>query len=208
MNWFLCTVFRINLFLRGFSREAKTCEATSAPARWGICSSYNSTQKDFIRRVYSYENRNGFKITVGVIAIIVIAFIGSRQLLSPEEDSSPSAEVAASTADKPDQSGSEIDANRKNVVTAPSRADEPQISAKEMEQIEDFFAQLEEADTQSNTNQLTEAEFQQDEEESIPTNTGRFTEVTEQSAKEVMNASWRRFGFLTKTQCVRYSQWR
>ena len=87
------------------------------------------------------------KITVGVIAIIVIAFIGSRQLLSPEEDSSPSAEVAASTADKPDQSGSEIDANRKNVVTAPSRADEPQISAKEMEQIEDFFAQLEAADT-------------------------------------------------------------
>ena len=136
------------------------------------------------------------KITVGVIAIIVIAFIGSRQLLSPGEDSSPSAEVAASTADKPDQSGSEIDANRKNVVTAPSRADEPQISAKEMEQIEDFFAQLEEADTQSNTNQLTEAEFQQDEEESIPTNTGRFTEVTEQSAEEVMNAFLEAFRIL------------
>ena len=136
------------------------------------------------------------KITVGVIAIIVLVFIGSRQLLSPDEDSSPSAEVAASTADKPDQSGSEIDANRKNVVTAPSRADEPQISAKEMEQIEDFFAQLEEADTQSNTNQLTEAEFQQDEEESIPTNTGRFTEVTEQSAEEVMNAFLEAFRIL------------
>ena len=128
------------------------------------------------------------KITVGVIAIIVIAFIGSRQLLSPEEDSSPSAEVAASTADKPDQSGSEIDANRKNVVTAPSRADEPQISAKEMEQIEDFFAQLEAADVQSDTGQFTEAEFRQDVDENIPANADAIAEDTAQSAEEVMRA--------------------
>ena len=128
------------------------------------------------------------KITVGVIAIIVIAFIGSRQLLSPEEDSSPSAEVAASTADKPDQSGSEIDANRKNVVTAPSRAEEPQISTEEMEQIEDFFAQLEAADPQSDAGQLREAESQQDADENIPANTGTIAEDTAQSAEEVMRA--------------------
>ena len=34
---------------------------------------------------------------------------------------------------------------------APSHVDEPQISAEEMEQIEDFFAQLEAADVQSDT---------------------------------------------------------
>ena len=38
------------------------------------------------------------KITVGVIAIIALVFIGSRQLLSPEGDSSPSVKVTASTS--------------------------------------------------------------------------------------------------------------
>ena len=83
------------------------------------------------------------KITVGVIAVIVIAFIGSRHLLLPEEDSSPSVEVTASTTNKSEHSVPENDTTRKSVVTAPSRAEEPQISTEEMEQIEDFFAQLE-----------------------------------------------------------------
>ena len=89
------------------------------------------------------------KITVGVIFVVALVFVGSRQLLSPEEDSSPSIEVTASITDNPDQSGSKIGANRKNVVTAPSPADEPQISTEEMEQIEDVFAQLEADDAQS-----------------------------------------------------------
>ena len=81
------------------------------------------------------------KITAGVIAIIALAFFGSRQLLSPEEDSTPSVEVAASTTNKLDQPVAGIDATRRNVVTMPSRANEQQYSAEEMEQIEDFFAQ-------------------------------------------------------------------
>ena len=110
------------------------------------------------------------KITAGVIAIIALAFFGSRQLLSPEKDSSPSTEVTASTTNKSEQSVAGIDATRKNVVMAPSRAEEPQISTEEMEQIEDFFAQLEAADVQSDTGQFTEAEFRQDVDENIPAN--------------------------------------
>ena len=128
------------------------------------------------------------KITAGVIAIIALAFFGSRQLLSPEEDSTPSVEVAASTTNKLDQPVAGIDATRRNVVTTPSRADEPQISAEEMGQIEDFFAQLDEADGQSKTGQLAEAEFQQDDDERVAGNTDVLTENTEQSAEEVMNA--------------------
>ena len=136
------------------------------------------------------------KITVGVIAIIALVFIGSRQLLSPEGDSSPSTEVTASTAKKPELLVPENDTTRRNVVTAPSRADEQQYSAEEMGQIEDFFAQLEEADAQLDTGQLTEVESQQVEEESIPTNTGTFAESTEHSAEEVMNAFMEAFRIL------------
>ena len=128
------------------------------------------------------------KIAVGVIAIIVIAFIGSRQLLSPQEDSLPSVEVTASTTNKLDQSVAGIDATRRKLVTVPSRAEEPQISTEEMEQIEDFFAQLEADDAQSDTGQLAEAESRQDADERVAGNTDVFTENTEQSAEEVMNA--------------------
>ena len=105
-----------------------------------------------------------------------------------KEASSPSVEVTASTTNKPDRSAPEIEATRRNVVTTPSRADEPQISAEEMGQIEDFFAQLDEADGQSKTGQLAEAEFQQDDDERVAGNTDVLTENTEQSAEEVMNA--------------------
>ena len=43
----------------------------------------------------------------------------------------------------------QTDAARKGAVTATPREDKPQISTEEMRQIEDFFAQLEEADAQS-----------------------------------------------------------
>ena len=127
------------------------------------------------------------KITVGVIALIALAFFGSRQLLSPEEDSSQSVEVTASTADKPEQSVLDTD-RRRSVINSLSRADEPQISAEEMGQIEEFFAQLDDADAQSDTGQLAEAESRQDADERVAGNTDVFTENTEQSAEEVMNA--------------------
>ena len=131
------------------------------------------------------------KITVGVIGIIVIIFIGSHQLLSPEEDSSPSVEVTASIADKPDQSGSELDANRGNVGTTPSRADEPQISVEEMEQIEDFFAELEaeEALSDTDTQQLAaDAEIRQNIDEDAVSGALTAPESATQSAEDVMNA--------------------
>ena len=73
-------------------------------------------------------------------------------------------------------------------VAAPSLETESKFSAEEMEQIEDFFAQLEADDAQSDTNQLAEAEFRQDADESVAGNTRVFTENTKQSAEEVMNA--------------------
>ena len=131
------------------------------------------------------------KITVGVIAIIALAFIGSRQLLSPEKDSSSSVEVTASITDKPDQSGSEFDANRKNVGTTPSRADEPQSSTEEMEQVEDFFAELEaeEALSDTDTPQLAaDAEIRQNMDEDAVSGALTAPESATQSAEDVMNA--------------------
>ena len=128
------------------------------------------------------------KITVGVIAIIALAFFGSRQLLSPEKDSSALVEVTSSKPNQAEQSAPVTDTNRRKLVTVPSRAEEPQISAEEMDQIEDFFAQLEADDAQSDTGQLAEAESRQDADEGVAGNTHVLTENAEQSAEEVMNA--------------------
>lgn len=131
------------------------------------------------------------KIAVGVIAIIALAFIGSRQLLSPEEGLSPSVEVTTSTTNNTNQSDPKIDATRRNVATAPLRADEPQISAEEMGQIEGFFAQLEAADAQSGTEtpQLaTEVEVNQKTEEDYTSDSSATSESTTQSAEDVMEA--------------------
>ena len=128
------------------------------------------------------------KITVGVIALIALVFIGSRLLLSPEEDSSQSVKVASSKPIQAEQSAPATDTKHRNMVTVPSRVDGPKISAEEMGQIEEFFAQLEADDVQSDTGQLAEVESQQVEEESIPTNAGTLAENPEHSAEQVMNA--------------------
>ena len=130
------------------------------------------------------------KITIGVIAIIVIAFIGSHQLLSSKEGRSSSVKTTASTTNKSEQSTAKIEASLGHVVAAPSPADEPQISAEEMGQIEDFFAQLEAADAQSGTetSQLaTEAEINQTD-RGDTTDAFGTSEITTQSAEDVMNA--------------------
>ena len=128
------------------------------------------------------------KITVGVIAIIALVFIGSRQLLSPEEDSSPSVGGATSKSNQSAVSASEFDTTGRNMVTVASHADEPQISAEEMEQVEDFFAQLDEVDTRLDTEQLATTEFRQVDDERVADNSEGFAENAEQSAEEVMNA--------------------
>lgn len=128
------------------------------------------------------------KITIGVIAVIALAFIGSRQLLSPEKDSAPSATALAPTDEATSPSVVEADAAREEKADASSLETESQFSAEEMEQIEDFFAQLEAGDAQSDTRQLAEAESRQDADESVADNIDALTENTEQSAEEVMNA--------------------
>ena len=127
------------------------------------------------------------KITAGAVAIIVLAFIGTRQFLSSRKDSSPSVEVVTSTPNETAQT----DAMRKGVVTAPVREDKPQISAEEMQQIEDFFAQLDEADAQSRADTAhlpTDAASNQDSDAGNVTESPVASEDAVQSAKDVMNA--------------------
>ncbi len=129
------------------------------------------------------------QITAGAVAIIVLAFIGTRQFISPKEDSSPSVEVVTSTESA--QSVTQRDATHKGAVTAPLREDKPQISAEEMGQIEDFFAQLDESDAQSETDttQLaTDAASNQESDEDDATDLSATSEDTAQSAEDVMNA--------------------
>ena len=76
------------------------------------------------------------------------------------------------------------------MVAAPSRVDEPQISAEEMGQIEDFFAQLETTDAQSETatpQLATNVEVNQNTEGDYSPDSSATSESTEQSAEDVMN---------------------
>ena len=122
------------------------------------------------------------KITAGAVAIIILAFIGTRHFITSKEDSSPSVEVVTSA---PTESA-QTDAALKGVVTAPVREDKPQISAEEMQQIEDFFAQLDEADVQSGTN--TSQLPSESETESSTTDTNSSSGSTGLSAEQVMHA--------------------
>ena len=129
------------------------------------------------------------KITAGAVAVIVLAFIGTRQFISSKEDSSPSVEVVTSSTETAN-SPAQTDTTRKNVVTPPSREDKPRISAEEMGQIEDFFAQLEGRDAQSETDTSqfpTDAVSDRDS-ESGNTDPSVASEGAGLSAEEVMNA--------------------
>ena len=141
------------------------------------------------------------KITAGVVAIIILAFIGTRQFISSKEDTSPSVEVVTSTPSETANSVTQTDTARKDAVTAPLREDKPQISVEEMGQIEDFFAQLEGADAQSETDttqQATDAASDQNSESSDVTNLSVVPEDTSFSAEELMDTyldAYRNFDF-------------
>ena len=131
------------------------------------------------------------KIAVGVIAIVVIVFIGSRQLISPREDSSPSDSVTASIPGKSVQTTAEINAIRRSAVGVPLREDKRQISAEEMKQVESFFAQLDATATQTevDTPQIAaDAEVNLNENESGGIEQFATQRDTTQSAEDVMNA--------------------
>ena len=131
------------------------------------------------------------KITVGAVAIIVLAFIGTRQFISSKEDLSLSVEVVTSMPNKSAHLMAQTDTTRKGAVTAPLPEDKPQFSAEEMGQIEDFFAQLDEAGGQSETDA---SQLAANEASNQNSKSGNFTdssiesESTVQSAEEVMNA--------------------
>ena len=124
------------------------------------------------------------KITAGAVVIIVLAFIGTRQFISSKADPSPSVEFVTSTESA--QSVAQTAASRKAAVTPPLRDDKPQISAEEMQQIEDFFAQLDEADVQSGTN--TSQLPSESETEPSTTDTNSSSGSTGLSAEQVMHA--------------------
>ena len=122
------------------------------------------------------------KITIGVIAVIALAFIGSRQLLSPEKDSVPSAKAVAPTDEKPAASGGEVNAAREDKAAESSLETEPEFSAEEMEQIERFFAELDAGDEQPDEASPVDVDGHT-ENESEAFDTG-----DEQSPVDVMNA--------------------
>ena len=128
------------------------------------------------------------KITAGAVAIIVLVFIGTRQFISSKEENSPTVEIVTSTESA--NLASQTDATRKGTFAAPSREEKPQISAEEMGQIEDFFAQLEGTDAQSEADspRLATDDASNRDFESGNTDSSIASENTDLSAEEVMKA--------------------
>lgn len=124
------------------------------------------------------------------MGIIVLAFIGTRQFISSKEDSPPTVEIVASTPTEDETSVAQTDAARKGAVITRLPEDKPQISAGEMQQIEDFFDYLEGADEQSETqaSQLATDGASNQDSESGETESGVASEGTILSAEGVMNA--------------------
>ena len=88
------------------------------------------------------------KITVSAAAIIGLVVIGTHHFILSKEESSPSVEIVTSKPSGSTHSVARTDSTPKRAASAPQPANEPQISAEQMEQIESFFAQLEEIDAQ------------------------------------------------------------
>ena len=126
---------------------------------------------------------------IGIIALIFIGFIGVRQMTAPNVQQRvylvPEKEEIAPTPNKTERLVAQTDATPDTEI----RENQPQITADEMdsiedllaqlteEQIEDFLAQFEGGDAQS-----IETESQQDADENVS------TEANTSSAEDVMNA--------------------
>ena len=130
------------------------------------------------------------KITIGIIgiiALIFIGFIGSRQLLSSKDNVSQSVEAAGQTSDMTAEQVAQTDASRQNATTPSPEAERP-ISEEERQQIKNFFGQFEESDVQSETVTPQSETESESEDESISTDTAvELPTPTEQTAEEVMN---------------------
>ncbi len=120
---------------------------------------------------------------IGIVALIFIGFIGVRQMTAPNVEERvylvPEKRETTPTLNKTERLVVQTDATPDTEIWE----NQPQITAEEMEPIEDLFAQLDGVDGQS-----AEAEFQQNADEYITTDTDMFAEDTAQSAEDVMNA--------------------
>ena len=134
------------------------------------------------------------KITVGIIgivALIFIGFIGSRQLLSSKDNVSRSVKAVGQTSDTTAESVVQTDATGQNASTTPSPEAERPISEEERQQIERFFSQfeqLEETDKQSEADTPQPPTESESEIEPPSTDTDVPSSTTEQTAEDVMNA--------------------
>ena len=124
---------------------------------------------------------------IGIIALIFIGFIGSRQLLSSKDKHSPSVEAVEQTSDTTAQSVTQTDATRRGDPTTASPEAERPISEEERQQIKNFFSQLEESDAQSNADPPQPPTESESEIEPTSTDTDAPSSTTEQSAEDVMN---------------------
>ena len=121
------------------------------------------------------------KITVGAIAIVGLIFvgIGVHQIILPKDVKDTASSVQPTA---PSEELVETDTNQE----ADNRENQPQISDQDMEQINNFFAQLDETDMQSDTRSTQSPT----ESKTAPatTDTDMSTEDTEPSAEEMMTA--------------------
>lgn len=93
------------------------------------------------------------KIIGGAVAIILLAFIITLWFISAKEDSAPEVEIVISSPKEFSDSAAQTRAARKADISVPLPEDQPQISAAELQQIEDFFARLEDVDVQSESDE-------------------------------------------------------
>ena len=141
------------------------------------------------------------KITIGIIGIIALIFIGligSRQLLLSKNKHSQSVEAVGQTSDTTAQSVTQTDATRRGDPTKPSSEAQRTISEKERQQIKRFFSQFEDPDAQSEADTPQSATASESEIEVISTDTDELLSTTKQSAEDVMNAyveAYRNFDF-------------
>lgn len=138
------------------------------------------------------------KIIGGAVAIILVGFIIALWFISAKEDSAPEVEIVLSSLKEFSDSAAQTRATRKAEISVPIPEDKPRISAAELQQIEDFFARLEDVDVQSESD---EPQFSPDA-EVVQGAVEHFSDDSdtnlEQPAEEVMNEfveAFKRFDF-------------
>lgn len=127
------------------------------------------------------------KIITGAVAIILVGFIITRWVISVKEDSVTEVEIVISSPRGISDSAAQTRAARNAEIDSTLPEDTPRISAAELQQIEDFFAQFEDMDVQSASDEPKSSlatETMQDSDEHF---SGDSSANPEHSAEQVMN---------------------